>query len=1030
MKLGLLKISAISLAAVLTLSMAGCGGSSSDTTTTTAGDTTTGDTTTVSYAGSRTISGSVDTSSLATSDQQALRSRGRISRADVTEIVKLYVIGADGTETDTGITCEVDTTGGYTCPNVKGGQDYITRYVKDLGNGRILEMKAPVSVPEASDPEPIKIDPVTTMVVSSVVKAVQDALTGITNDASIVEKVLAAVTQAITETVESLVQSGTIQVPSMVLEADFTEATDNNSTTAEVQNTNLDDIAGIVNTDESISTKTQAVATEAQGEQFSTLDAEAKMVAVFEALGWNDDMPGWVLSLFSGEYDNMSSVWTFEWFYNQSHLTPETAGNIRMDDWNLKALNNLGYSASDLAGWASEFATETNAKLDDGTIFTQMKADIQAYHDIVKVDMADRTEAQLAYMADFNPTIAAMFPESFLSTATFITPMQNMGQLMLVLGYLDIRDGGLSDAFADKIMSKLEADNNTLSKSQIRRVSERLFDDKGGDFLEDMFTEATMLAYDELSIGRTNAQSENYWDDSTKQEVKYLRVEASADKLSWEFGDDGVPHADITATLTYPTATSTKIVDLAWKTHGDDDYGYFGINYMDCDYDGCTPSGDPLIDDFVTGEYVFTFTHDGETVSKTKSFYFIENSSQYFAELTSPKGQPRWNPEWDNYMSHDDTGATSTTVPTEIQEAIDKFNEDNQAYWENGTPTFTPNYSSNNDDTNDSLKGMIVKWKAPDLGDLELPENIEVGYNVNIRLYQPQDTNDDGQIDWNDCNHDSWQQCNTDIYNTWDDDKLITSTSITLPTILAENEIDDNLETWQQSRYELSVDVQFIDKTTRHQVARGGWNNAQFRVGQPTALTGDENITFNGTVELSEYPDYTGDDSTTGEDTLSQASSRETSQIPENFKIALIAEEWGEVEVTENGETYTTWQTKSRETITMADFNATSKTFSVSATWNDIKDKVGHNKGIQIVAFEDANDDGEWQDWESVDENGTYNGENSYWLYNSWMHIDSWGDTTIRVGHHNPETDEQSEESIRVKTGEDANVSGLSIMIW
>ena len=107
--------------------------------------------------------------------------------------------------------------------------------------------------------------------------------------------------------------------------------------------------------------------------------------------------------------------------------------------------------------------------------------------------------------------------------------------------------------------------------------------------------------------------------------------------------------------------------------------------------------------------------------------------------------------------------------------------------------------------------------------------------------------------------------------------------------------------------------------------------------------------------------------------------------------------------------------------------NRNASTFTVSATWDEIKDHIGMNKNIQVIAFDDANGDDVWQDWDAVDATtGEYVGENSYWLHDSWMHIDSWGDTTIRVHDHETNT----ETATRLKKDTDAAVNGLTIMVW
>ena len=120
-----------------TVLIAGCGGGGGGGTTTTNNNNTTNDNTTNDnntqtneFAGSSSISGSVELSSLSGSDAQAVANSAglpRFARAlgDGSEtsnaVVKLYVVGADGELEDTGIDCSFtgvnDGQGnpGYTC---------------------------------------------------------------------------------------------------------------------------------------------------------------------------------------------------------------------------------------------------------------------------------------------------------------------------------------------------------------------------------------------------------------------------------------------------------------------------------------------------------------------------------------------------------------------------------------------------------------------------------------------------------------------------------------------------------------------------------------------------------------------------------------------------------------------------------------------------------------------------------------------------------------------------------------------------
>lgn len=944
------------------------------------------------YTGDRTLEGTVDTSSLSAQDQAETRSRSRMSRADGDEIVRLYVVDANGSYEDTGIECTVSA-GDYSCPNIAGDQEYIVRYVKDLGDGRILEMKTSATVEDVD--VDIDVSPITTMIVETLMTAIQEAISGLTADATLIADIIESVKTAIVDTITTLIQTGVIQVPTLVADGNFT-AIQAESVVSDVDNSGLDDIAAIVTTNEDVSVNIDAIQNEAAGSEFSDFNSTQRMEAVFDVIGWNEDMPPWVLNMFSSEYSNMDANWTIGWLIGKSVLIPNAADDIeRLEDF---TRIDPSYDAATVAGFATTIAGKINPKLTDGTMFTELKTQVVKYHTIKAKGITDRTAAEMAFLADFPSVVGEIFPSDFASTMTTATPMQNMGQMFLILGYLDVYSGKIGEMINAEL--KLLMGTNISFDGQIKDLGESLFSDDGGEFIMEMYTETELAQYDLVSVSWMRGETNDMWNDATKTQSTALRLSTGISKMSWDLGDGmtAAEAAAITGVLNYPKADGTRAnVDLKYyDMHG---HSFFGVMPMiaNPDFDPSAPRdgnnmdwipnpvASQIVTDFVSGDYTVTFTYDGASYTRTQKIFFVQDAYQYNAELISPKAMPQWNQEWDNI--HDWSTVTDAAMIAEH----DAFEEANIAYWANGVPTFAPNA-----DGDTKLHGMLIKWKAPDLAGLVLPENIQLAYNVNVRQYTSptEDKNQDGNIDWNDCGEHG-SDCNIDIYNTWGDGKQITTTSMTLPVDLAVNP--------EGSNYELSVDVMFIDEDTGGEVARGGWNNAQFRVGASLALTGTEVVTFAGTFELE-----------TG------------AVMPTDMKVALYGETWGET-TDASGNTY--WDTN-RTKIVLGTVDASAKTFTVDATWNQIKDHIGMNKSIQVIAFDDTSGDGVWQDWEAEAADGTYIGEPSYWLHDTWMHIDSWGDTTIRVGHYNPETDDHTEESTRLKTDTNATIDGLHIKIW
>ena len=1002
------KLSVAALTATLLFGMAGC---SSDSTSAAA---VVEEEEVVSYAGSLTLDGSVDTSSLSAADQNEVRKRSRTSRVDERtdgeEFVKLYVVDVNGSYVDTGIVCEVNA-GAYTCPNIAGDNEYIVRYVQDLGNGQILEMTSSISVEDTSPlPAATVVSPITTMVVETLVKAVQDAVEGLTADATLIAEIIESVKTAIVNTITTLIQTNVIQIPSLVVDGNFTEI-EAAATVVEVDNNSLDNIASVVTTNEDVALNIEAVQSEAEADSFSALDDAAKLQAVFDAIGWKDDMPGWVLEMFTAEYNNVEANMTFGWILASN--APFAVDSAEIDSY---VTDKLGVDAVTLAGIAATIAADINASLLDATetgIFYELKTQVNNYHTIkAKTTL---TDADKEFMRNFPSVVGEIFPAAFALTMEPTTTMQNMAQMFLVLGFTDLYDGVVGDMIKEQLFTALAG--TVTYEGEVERLVDELFDDMGGQFILEAYTIEDLAAYNNLYVGHSEAESQDLWDGMTQSTA--LRFTAMLSKMEWDLSEteEGMPAAEAantTAVLTYPKADGTDgTVNLTFQEmHGHTFFGVMpmienpdfnpGLPYSDTNMEWIVnPDTTQIISDFVTGEYSVTFTYNSETFTDVSSHYFIQDSSDYRAEMVSPEAQPQWQEDWNEW----DMGA----LTAEQQTIIDEFQTAQNAYWLNGVQAFAPNVASSgvSTDTNDTLRGMVISWKAPDVSALDLPDNIEVAYNVNVRLFAPTDTNADGVANHEDCMAD-WQACNIDIYSSWNEDKRITSTSMTLPVDLALSDYDAT--TAVGSNYDLSVDVVFVNKDTGREVSRGGWTNAQFRVGETLALTGTELVTFNGDIEFSEW----------------KIENSETT-LDANMTVALYGETWSE---TVNADGYTTWDTN-RTLIATGEVNATTNTFTVSADWNTIEPHIGMNKNIQIIGFDDANGDGEWQDWDSVDTTTSLsNGENSYWMHDSWMHIDSWGDTVIRTGSWNPETGEQSEESTRLVKDNNVTVDGMSIMIW
>ncbi|MCW9026598.1 MAG: hypothetical protein OQJ77_04710, partial [Thiovulaceae bacterium] len=333
---------------------------------------------------------------------------------------------------------------------------------------------------------------------------------------------------------------------------------------------------------------------------------------------------------------------------------------------------------------------------------------------------------------------------------------------------------------------------------------------------------------------------------------------------------------------------------------------------------------------------------DGETVTKTFNTFVLKGAFDIRAKLISPTEMSQW-PEELNGENVDWANLT-----TQQQALMDEFNTAQQAY----EPTrFAVNMDTDNDDVNDSVSGVVFKWDdtalKTQLAALDLPENIIPAYQVGINLYNPN------------CTSTNYEECNTEIYNTWWNNKAIKATSFKLPIPLKDSGLD--------GRYNIGVNVVFLDKNTGREVGQGGHTWAEFKVGSADVLVGDEQIVMNGSVS-SENVDAN----------LSAL----------NLKVALMSEECTFNETTF---VHTCTRAKIGSEVAVVDGN-----FSLSIAAKTIKDSMDSKGYINLIAFDDRNSDGEFTDWNSTVGANNDDAEMAFWPHNTNVNFENWGE--FRVG--------------------------------
>jgi len=70
------------------------------------------------------------------------------------------------------------------------------------------------------------------------------------------------------------------------------------------------------------------------------------------------------------------------------------------------------------------------------------------------------------------------------------------------------------------------------------------------------------------------------------------------------------------------------------------------------------------------------------------------------------------------------------------------------------------------------------------------------------------------------------------------------------------------------------------------------------------------------------------------------------------------------------------------------------------------------------------------QQFDSVKDEKNANAEISYWLEDTWMRVETWGDIAIKVEHYDRNTERNSQDSYRLKRDENVTVKDLKIKIW
>jgi len=770
------------------------------------------------YAGRAVISGTIDTSSLNSSDQallsKALSKRlaktGRLAKelyaTDYTSdaVVKLYVVGEDGSLTDTGIVgslgTDADGNPTYNFEGVADGVQYIIRYLKLIGDGKVLELKGNVEVPPGATAPAgdTTISPKTTVVVQTLINAILDATNGTGISKEIVDRIIDAVKDAIV----ALVDSGAIQIPSMVVTA--SGSTIDEIVSADVKNENLDSTAGILFSDSSVDVNLGTVKTTILADRFSLSDIttddqkRALIARVFKELT-EGDIPTFFIKFFGD-------------LYVQNRT--KTIGEL------------MDAVAAGLV-FRPDVPRPEITKTD---VINAFKDKLTHLYDLLdKMDAGTITESEKQALADVPPVILGLFPRSErdiwtnLSDNTELIVPQGIALVIYVI------DDYIPNAFADlqASFSASENEDGTISYSKEDPYNFNpmapgsimdimgfydVYQDYAGLEIYGLYLHPGVTWIDDPNDMEPGHQVDMLMADTCMSDVRNMMAMIRPDQ-----GITGTDLSNAVVSLTYPKSDGTTgTVELVnesqfgWESDmGDtcfrlDPWMEAMAANPDPQNGFIQPDPSRIISDFTSGTYTVTVSIDGEVIAE-KSFTkkVITGMTNLYATILTPRMMPIW------------PGANAT------QAQMDAFNAAMSEYNLQGATRFSANVDTDGDGTMDAAK-ITVTWKAPTVS---LPEGVKMGYAINIGK--------GGCTPEGGC---TWEP----VFSTWDRGKLLFTTAYTIPI---------NIPQDNDRPYQLDVSIVFVDSATGDQLGQGGNAHAEFWVAEPLDKTKTFTIVGNAAVE-------------------------------------------------------------------------------------------------------------------------------------------------------------------------------------
>ncbi len=814
------------------------------------------------YAGASNIAGTVALSSLSGADADSLDSSAAqqpkialfssrpVTRATTASadnaIVKLYAVGGNGVLEETGIPChfldekDAQDNPKYSCEGVADGKSYVVKYLRILPGNKALEMKVNVDIPTGQTQAPAEpVSPESTVVVDTIVNAILTATEGKEIDPDIVEDIIGSVKTV----VKNLIDSGAVQVPSMMVEAPKDEHGDFIGNAADLEtkqniafasNDKLDTTTGGLLSRDDVAQEVDAVKVEIQVRELSKIDVQGdvgkkRLIAkIFDKLIDDGDVPEFIVDFFAKQFSQGVEVDVARLYHAivaGLRVRPELGVDI--NTWNLQPED----AASKLRALLADIYTLQH-KQADGSLNELDKKKLAEIPGIVPAvfKAADWEGKPIDATTRFNVPQGIVF--TIFVTDKLIPELFAEYTGKSLTGIVTIDDQSEGTGPRDiKFDHPVDFDPMVFDASGNQPGLLQLFG---------FFKPEYLSSLQGVEVGHLELNPERIWlpDDGTSsdgqtsgREYDNLRPFVCVSELSslaakMDSTSSAPASEQLRVELEYPSKDGSRRV----ITLQNEQAIYQGPMPVTSTTDGMPapfPEGTPeegeepgfeqcftydpwmqarntaggedmptpqmLISDFVTGDYGVKVKNSAGQLLAERGFKkkVIIGMQDVVPRLTAPNGMPQWPVE-----------CRSTSYCPQWDQIQQKW----QAA--GGNTTFPLNAESN------SKAKVTFNWERPTVA---LPEGVKITYGLNVAKSEGCNTQEGCR----------WEQ----IYSSGENGKRLFGLSFTLPKLL------DKLEAQDGGHYNANLCAEFIDTETGEYLGSGGCGFAEFFVGAPLDMS-------------------------------------------------------------------------------------------------------------------------------------------------------------------------------------------------